>query len=57
MNTVTASKYNEDQQTYVDAGIERASKLGNRGPVRFEQDGTLAKDILDAYLACRFLCV
>ncbi len=49
MNTVTASKYNEDQQTYVDAGIERASKLGNRGPVRFEQDGTLAKDILDAY--------
>jgi ectoine hydroxylase-related dioxygenase (phytanoyl-CoA dioxygenase family) len=49
MNTVTASKYNEDQQTYVDAGIERASILGNRGPVRFEQDGTLAKDILDAY--------
>ena len=49
MNTVTASKYNEDQQTYVNAGIERASILGNRGPVRFEQDGTLAKDILDAY--------
>ena len=49
MNTITASKYNEDQQTYVDAGIERASKLGNRGPVRFEQDGTLAQDILDAY--------
>ncbi len=49
MNTVTASKYNEDQQAYVDAGVERASKLGNRGPVRFEQDGTLAKDILDAY--------
>ncbi len=49
MNAVSASKYNEDQQAYVDAGIERASRLGNRGPVRFEQDGTLAKDIVDAY--------
>jgi len=49
MSTVTASKYNEVQQDYVDAGIKRASKLGNRGPVRFGKDGKLAKDIVDAY--------
>ncbi len=30
-------------------GEARAMKLGNRGPIRYNADGTLAQDILDAY--------
>ena len=34
---------------YCQAGRERAMKLGNRGPMRFDEDDRLAQDILDAY--------
>lgn len=34
---------------YRDEGVERALSLGNRGPMRFDADGRLAQDILDAY--------
>lgn len=34
---------------YLRAGERRAMALGNRGPIRFEEDGSLAQDILDAY--------
>jgi len=34
---------------YVEAGAERALRLGNRGPARFDANGKLHSDILDAY--------
>ena len=34
---------------YLRHGEARALALGNRGPIRFNADGTLASDILDAY--------
>lgn len=34
---------------YLAAGEARAMALGNRGPIRFEADGSLAADILEAY--------
>lgn len=34
---------------YCQEGKARALALGNRGPIRFDEDGKLAKDILDAY--------
>ena len=34
---------------YVRAGEERARSLNNRGPLRFDDDGQLSRDILDAY--------
>ena len=49
MSTITAAEYRQVQQNYVDAGIARAVKLANRGPIKFEQDGTLAQEICAAY--------
>ena len=34
---------------YFDQGTERAMTLGNRGPLRFVDDGSIHPDILDAY--------
>ena len=39
---------------YADAGVKRALALGNRGPVRLDDDGHLLQDILDAYRANGF---
>jgi hypothetical protein len=36
-------------QEYADAGCERARQLGNRGPIRFDANGRLQQDIIDAY--------
>ena len=36
-------------EAYRRDGCERAARLGNRGPMRFDEDGRLAQDILDAY--------
>ena len=36
-------------QAYLREGEQRAYALGNRGPIRFNVDGTLHADILDAY--------
>ena len=44
-----ASEYKSAQTEYVNAGIERARALGNRGPVRFDAAGRLHPEILDAY--------
>ena len=35
-------------EAYRRDGCERAARLGNRGPMRFDEDGRLAQDILDA---------
>lgn len=36
-------------RAYLEAGEARAATLGNRGPVRYDADGRLAGDILEAY--------
>ena len=44
----------EGLDAYVRAGERRAFELGNRGPIRFESDGLLAREISDAYWRCGF---
>jgi hypothetical protein len=39
---------------YLQEGERRAYSLGNRGPIRFTEDGALHPDILDAYWRCGF---
>ena len=39
----------EDWEAYRATALERAAQLGNRGPMRFDNEGRLAQDILDAY--------
>ena len=41
-------------QAYLAAGERRVLTLGNRGPIRFDADGRLAADILEAYWRCGF---
>ena len=36
-------------QNYLKAGEKRALSLSNRGPIRFNNDGTLHKEIIDSY--------
>ena len=45
---------NSDWKQYSLAAQKRASELDNRGPMRFDQDGFLQKDILDAYFRTGF---
>jgi hypothetical protein len=41
-------------QAYLAEGERKAFALGNRGPIRLEASGKLARDILDAYWRCGF---
>ena len=41
-------------QSYIRDGEARAATLGNRGPTRFNENGKLHQDILDAYWRCGF---
>ncbi len=41
-------------RAYRRGGAERATALGNRGPIRFNADGSLHDDILEAYWRCGF---
>lgn len=43
-----------DRTAYRQSGAARARTLGNRGPLRFAADGSLAPEILDAYWAQGF---
>ena len=36
-------------QAYLAEGERKAFRLGNRGPIRFDANGRLTQDILDAY--------
>jgi hypothetical protein len=57
MSTAEATdRHAEDRamRAYLKEGERRAYALGNRGPIRFEADGRLARDILDAYWRCGF---
>mgnify|MGYP006171369429 CR=1 FL=1 len=42
------------QQDYLDAGERRAFELDNRGPIKFDANGMLSQDILDAYWRAGF---
>jgi Phytanoyl-CoA dioxygenase (PhyH) len=41
-------------QVYLHEGERRALSLGNRGPIRFDAEGGLASDIVEAYWRCGF---
>ena len=41
-------------ESYVQEGKRMAYELGNRGPIRFNADGTLHQEIIDAYWRCGF---
>ena len=45
---------NNDWEEYALAGQKRALELDNQGPMRFDQNGFLQKDILDAYFRTGF---
>ena len=53
----TTASYGSEEaamDAYLRDGERRAFALGNRGPIRFEADGKLAQDTLDAYWRCGF---
>ena len=52
MNSRVDDSTNMD--AYVHEGKRRAYELGNRGPIRFNADGTLDQEIIDAYWRCGF---
>lgn len=43
-----------EMAAYVRRGEERAHQLGNRGPIRFSDDGDLHPEIVEAYGRCGF---
>lgn len=47
--TLSATEHQQSLKPYIEAGIDRAAMLGNRGPVKFGDDGKLTADILEAY--------
>ena len=49
MGVSMASDQTTDWDTYCEAALRRAAQLGNRGPMRFDDNGRLEQDILDAY--------
>ncbi len=44
----------DDMVAYRAAGTERAMQLGNRGPIRFTDNGDLHPEIAEAYSRCGF---
>ncbi len=52
--STTKSENTMTMDAYVQEGERRAYEIGNRGPLRFNPNGTLHKDIADAYWCCGF---
>ena len=46
---LTPSAHAAGLSDYIEAGVARAQEIGNRGPVRYDDDGRLHPDILEAY--------
>ncbi|MEM7020165.1 MAG: phytanoyl-CoA dioxygenase, partial [Pseudomonadota bacterium] len=49
--------YGDDEAAmirYREEGTQRAMELGNRGPIRLDENGKVSQDILDAYSRCGF---
>ena len=49
MNTLSASQYSKRLKPYVEAGVKRATELGNRRPLKLGDDNKLALNILNAF--------
>ena len=49
MNHMSAEDHAKAMADYIKEGEARAYALGNRGPIRFDSDGNLHHEILDAY--------
>jgi len=49
MNKNQSEKEDSSIQTYLKDGERRAMNLGNRGPIRFDNDGQLSAEIRNAY--------
>ena len=46
---MNASEHAKSLDAYIDAGVEKALSLGNRGPMRYDAQGKVHPDILSAY--------
>ncbi len=57
MNQIAKVDYGPEDaahRAYLEAGERLAFSIGNRGPIRFTDDGTIHPEILDAYWRCGF---
>ena len=48
-STITAAEHAAGLNDYIKAGVAKAMTLNNRGPVRYDSNGELHPDILEAY--------
>jgi hypothetical protein len=46
---LSRAEHAESMKAYQDAGVRRATAIGNKGPVRFDEDGNVHPDIVAAY--------
>ncbi len=53
-NSVDYGAESARMQEFLRAGEEKADALGNRGPIRFDDNGSLDPQILEAYWRCGF---
>lgn len=54
MGTVSKAEDTSSLEAYVREGKRKAFELGNRGPIQFNDDGTLDQAITDAFWRCGF---
>lgn len=48
-NQLSAQEHSDAMRDYVRLGTDKAYSIGNRGPIRFDANGQLTQEILDAY--------
>ena len=53
-DTSAATANHAAMEAYRKEGEASAMALGNRGPIRYNTDGSLADDIVEAYWRCGF---
>ena len=51
---LSADEHARAMADYILEGTRRAYELGNRGPIRFNDDGSLHEDIVEGYWRCGF---
>ena len=49
VRAITATQHAEVMNDYMKEGVRQANSLGNRGPIRYDSEGNLHRDILDSY--------
>ena len=54
MSLNSTAEDTSSMESYVRQGKQNAYELGNRGPIWFNDDGTLIQEIIDAYWRCGF---